>query len=75
LANVFPVWPERANIFLGYRPDRRVTSGYMDVVFYLNPRYDSGRTHPYHPNRARFFLVVEEPLEQNRAEVPFRGVG
>ncbi len=24
-----------------------------------NPRYDSGRTHPYHPKRARFsFFVV-----------------
>ena len=25
-----------------------------DSVLKLNPRYDSGRTHPYHPNRARF---------------------
>src|ERR1019366_439162 len=27
-----------------------VTSPVTDVVFFLNPRYDSGRTHPYHPN-------------------------
>src|SRR5579859_5644871 len=26
------------------------------VVFWTYPRYDSGRTHPYHPKRARFFI-------------------
>src|ERR1035437_7119818 len=27
-----------------------VTSSAACAVFLLNPRYDSGRTHPYHPN-------------------------
>ena len=35
-----------------------VTFGAEAVVFLLNPRYDSGRTHPYHPNRARFIFPV-----------------
>src|SRR5579885_2885974 len=27
------------------------------VALQLNPRYDSGRTHPYHPMSARFLLL------------------
>jgi len=26
----------------------------------VHPRYDSGRTHPYHPNCARFFSTDEQ---------------
>jgi hypothetical protein len=45
-------------------------------VLYLNPRYDSGRTHPYHPNRARFFifLFVKHALEKDGTQVPFGGI-
>src|SRR5262245_35219797 len=32
------------------------------VVFLVYPRYDSGRTHPYHPS-APAFLFFEHPLE------------
>ena len=54
----------------------RVTSVPGMSVLYLNPRYDSGRTHPYHPNRARFFifLFVKHAFEKDGTQVPFCGI-
>ena len=42
------------------------------VVLFAYPRYDSGRTHPYHPSAPAFyFLLLEHSLKKHAAQVAF----
>src|ERR1035437_8787969 len=56
-----------------------VTSSVTNVVFFLNPRYDSGRTHPYQPNAPATpklgWLLVEHTFKERRAEVALGAIG